>query len=160
LIEEAQKARPANALGTEQRVADLTQGLPEVRAAVQKIQAEINKSTSFDQIASKGVAAGGGVGSLATEAAGPALASLSHPMSMINFVMRRLKGLTDDKLAAQIGVELANSPSAAAMIAKAQAKATAPVVEKTPSHRLKYAAPGAIMLNQLTPQENQNNLAR
>lgn len=36
LIEEAQKARPANALGTEQRVADLTQGLPEVRAAVQK----------------------------------------------------------------------------------------------------------------------------
>ena len=160
LIEKAQEARPANALGTEQRVADLTQGLPEVRAAVQKIQAEINQSTSFDTLAAKGVAAGGGVGSLATEAAGPALASLSHSMSIINFVMRRLKGLTDDKLAAQIGVELANSPSAAAMIAKAQAKATAPVVEKTPGNRLKYVAPGAIMLNQLTPQENRNNLPR
>ena len=159
LIEEAQKARPANALGTEQRVADLTQGLPEVRAAVQKIQAEINQSTSFDKLAAKGVAAGGGVGTLATESAGPVAASFSHYMSMINFVMRRLKGLTDDKLAAQIGVELANSPSAAAMIAKAQAKATAPVVEKTPSNRLKYAAPGAIMLNQLTPQENRNRLA-
>ena len=159
LIEEAQKARPANALGTEQRVADLTQGLPEVRAAVQKIQAEINQSTSFDKLAAKGVAAGGGVGSLATEAAGPAVASLSHYMSMVNFVMRRLKGLTDDKLAAQIGVELANSPSAAAMIAKAQAKATAPVVEKTPSNQLKYVAPGALMLNQLTPQENRNRLA-
>jgi hypothetical protein len=159
LIEEAQKARPANALGTEQRVADLTQGLPEVRAAVQKIQAEINQSTSFDKLAAKGVAAGGGVGSLATESAGPALASLSHSMSMVNFVMRRLKGLTDDKLAAQIGVELANSPSAAALISKAQAKVTAPVVEKTPSNRLKYVAPGAIMLNQLTPQENRNRLA-
>jgi len=161
LIEEAQKARPANALGTTQRVADLTQGLPEVRAAVQKIQAEINQSTSFDKLAAKGVAAGGGVGSLATESAGPALASLSPPMSLVNFVMRRLKGLTDDKLAAQIGVELANSPSAAALISKAQAKATAtaPVVEKTPSNRLKYVAPGAIMLNQLAPQESQNRLA-
>ena len=126
LIEEAQKARPANALGTTQRVADLTQGLPEVRAAVQKIQAEINQSTSFDKLAAKGVAAGGGVGTLATEAAGPAVASLNHYMSMINFVMRRLKGLTDDKLAAQIGVELANSPSAAALISKAQAKVIKP----------------------------------
>jgi len=158
-IEEAQKARPANALGTTQRVADLTQGLPEVRAAVQKIQAEINQSTSFDKLAAKGVAAGGGVGALATESAGPAAASFSHSMSMVNFVMRRLKGLTDDKLAAQIGVELANSPSAAAMIAKAQAKVTAPVVEKTPSNRRKYVAPGAIMLNQLAPQESQNRLA-
>ena len=160
LIEEAQKARPANALGTEQRVADLTQGLPEVRAAVQKIQTEINQSTSFDKLATKGAAAGGGVGNLATEAGGPALASLSHTMSMINFVMRRLKGLTDDKLAAQIGVELANSPSAAAMIAKAQAKATAPAVAK-PLPRFskgEYVAPGALMLNQLAPPENQNSL--
>jgi len=160
LIEEAQKARPANALGTEQRVADLTQGLPEVRAAVQKIQAEINQSTSFDKLAAKGVAAGGGVGTLATEASGPAAASFSHTMSMINFVMRRLKGLTDDKLAAQIGVELANSPSAAAMIAKAQAKSTAPAVAK-PLPRFskgEYVAPGALMLNQLAPSENQNSL--
>lgn len=160
LIEEAQKARPANALGTEQRVADLTQGLPEVRAAVQKIQAEINQSTSFDELATKGVAAGGGVGSLATESAGSVAASFSHSMSMINFVMRRLKGLTDDKLAAQIGVELANSPSAAAMIAKAQAKATAPAVAKPLPRFLKgeYVAPGALMLNQLAPSENKNSL--
>lgn len=160
LIEEAQKARPANALGTEQRVADLTQGLPEVRAAVQKIQAEINQSTSFDKLATKGAAAGGGVGNLATESAGPALASLSHSMSLVNFVMRRLKGLTDDKLAAQIGVELANSPSAAALISKAQAKATAPAVAK-PLPRFskgEYVAPGALMLNQLAPSENQNSL--
>ena len=160
LIEEAQKTRPANALGTTQRVADLTQGLPEVRAAVQKIQAEINQSTSFDKLAAKGVAAGGGVGNLATEAGGPALASLSHTMSMVNFVMRRLKGLTDDKLAAQIGVELANSPSAAAMIAKAQAKTTAPAVTKPPRVWSGLVAPGAIMLNQLSPQNNQNSLAQ
>lgn len=159
LIEEAQKARPANALGTTQRVADLTQGLPEVRAAVQKIQAEINQSTSFDTLAAKGVAAGGGVGNLATESAGPAWASLSHSMSMINFVMRRLKGLTDDKLAAQIGVELANSPSAAALISKAQAKVTAPVVAKPPRSWSGSIAPGALMLNQLAPQESQNRLA-
>jgi len=159
LIEEAQKARPANALGTTQRVADLTQGLPEVRAAVQKIQAEINQSTSFDKLAAKGVAAGGGVGSLATESAGPALASLSHSMSLVNFVMRRLKGLTDDKLAAQIGVELANSPSAAALISKAQAKVTAPAVAKPPRSWSGSIAPGAIMLNQLAPQESQNRLA-
>ena len=164
LIEEAQKARPANALGTTQRVADLTQGLPEVRAAVQKIQAEINQSTSFDKLASKGVAAGGGVGNLATEASGPALSILSHTMSMINFVMRRLKGLTDDKLAAQIGVELANSPSAAALIAKAQAKVTAPAVAKPPRSWSGSIAPGALMLNQLAPEDetpqNQNNLTR
>jgi len=159
LIEEAQKARPANALGTTQRVADLTQGLPEVRAAVQKIQAEINQSTSFDKLAAKGVAAGGGVGSLATESAGPALASLSHSMSLVNFVMRRLKGLTDDKLAAQIGVELANSPSAAALISKAQAKVTAPAVAKPPRSWSGSVAPGAIMINQLAPQESQNRLA-
>jgi hypothetical protein len=153
LIKEAQKARPANALGTEQRVADLTQGLPQVRAAVQKIQAEINQSTSFDKLASKGVAAGGGVGNLATEASGPALSILSHTMSMINFVMRRLKGLTDDKLAAQIGVELANSPSAAALIAKAQAKVTAPAVAKPPRSWSGSIAPGALMLNQLAPED-------
>jgi hypothetical protein len=165
LIEEAQKARPANALGTEQRVADLTQGLPQVRAAVQKIQAEINQSTSFDKLVSKGVAAGGGVGNLATEAGGPALSILSHTMSMINFVMRRLKGLTDDKLAAQIGVELANSPSAAALIAKAQAKVTAPAVAKPPRSWSGSIAPGALMLNQLAPEDAvivtpQNSFAR
>ena len=163
LIDEAQKARPANALGTTQRVADLTQGLPQVRAAVQKIQAEIDQSTSFDKLAAKGVAAGGGVGNLATESAGPALASLSHEMSMINFVMRRLKGLTDDKLAAQIGVELANSPSAAALISKAQAKAQPKIVEpsasKTPTARRQNMLTGGVLANQLSQSQPQNALA-
>jgi hypothetical protein len=165
LIDEAQTARPANALGTEQRVADLTQGLPQVRAAVQKIQAEINQSTSFDELAAKGVAAGGGVGTLATEAAGPALASLSHVGSMVNFVMRRLKGLTDDKLAAQIGVELANSPSAAAMIAKAQAKAQpkAPtrieIVGGGATPRRQNMLSGAVIANQLSQQQQQSQNA-
>jgi len=162
LIEEAQKTRPANALGAEQRVADLTQGLPQVRAAVQKIQAEIDQSTSFDKLAAKGVAAGGGVGNLATESVGPAVASLSHEMSMINFVMRRLKGLTDDKLAAQIGVELANSPSAAAMIAKAQAKAQpkAPtrieIVGGGAAPRKQNMLSGAVITNQLSQQQQQS----
>ena len=162
LIDEAQKARPANALGAEQRVADLTQGLPQVRAAVQKIQAEIDQSTSFDKLAAKGVAAGGGVGTLATEAAGPVAASFSHYMSMVNFVMRRLKGLTDDKLAAQIGVELANSPSAAAMIAKAQAKAQpkAPtrieIVGGGATPRRQNMLSGAVIANQLSQQQSQN----
>ena len=165
LIDEAQKARPANALNTEQRVADLTQGLPQVRAAVQKIQAEIDQSTSFDKLASKGVAAGGGVGNLATESVGPALASLSHIGSMVNFVMRRLKGLTDDKLAAQIGVELANSPSAAAMIAKAQAKAQpkAPtrieIVGGGATPRRQNMLSGAVIANQLSQQQQQSQNA-
>jgi hypothetical protein len=166
LIQEAQKARPANALGTEQRVADLTQGLPEVRAAVQKIQTEINQSTSFDKLAAKGVAAGGGVGSLATESAGPAAASFSHSMSMINFVMRRLKGLTDDKLAAQIGVELANSPSAAALIAKAQPKApaqatngmTIEIIGGRAAPRRQNKLSNAVIANQLS-QQQQNQSA-
>jgi hypothetical protein len=162
LIDEAQKARPANALGTEQRVADLTQGLPQVRAAVQKIQAEIDQGISFDKLASKGVAAGGGVGNLATESVGPALASLSHTGSMINFVMRRLKGLTDDKLAAQIGVELANSPSAAAMIAKAQAKAQPKaqtrieIVGGGATPRRQNMLSGAVIANQLSQQQQQS----
>lgn len=160
LIEEAQKARPANALGSEQRVADLTQGLPQVRAAVQKIQAEIDGGISFDKLATKGVAAGGGVGNLATESVGPALASLSHVGSIVNFVMRRLKGLTDDKLAAQIGVELANSPSAAAMIAKAQAKAQPKIVEpsapKTPTARRQNMLTGGVLANQLSQSQPQN----
>jgi hypothetical protein len=165
LIDEAQKARPANALGTEQRVADLTQGLPQVRAAVQKIQAEIDQGISFDTLASKGVAAGGGVGNLATESVGPALASLSHVGSMVNFVMRRLKGLTDDKLAAQIGVELANSPSAAAMIAKAQAKAQpkAPtrieIVGGGATPRKQNMLSGAVIANQLSQQQQQSQNA-
>lgn len=169
LIEEAQKARPANALGTTQRVADLTQGLPEVRAAVQKIQTEITTSTSFDKLAAKGVAAGGGVGSLATESAGPVATSFSHSMSMINFVMRRLKGLTDDKLAAQIGVELASSPSAAALIAKAQAKAKAPaqttngmtieIIGGRAAPRRQNMLRGAVIANQLSQQQDQNRLA-
>lgn len=162
LIDEAQKARPANALGAEQRVADLTQGLPQVRAAVQKIQAEIDQSTSFDKLAAKGVAAGGGVGTLATEAAGPVAASFSHYMSIVNFVMRRLKGLTDDKLAAQIGVELANSPSAAAMIAKAQAKAQpkAPtrieIVGGGATPRKQNMLSGAVIANQLSQPQQQS----
>jgi len=160
LIDDAQKARPANALGTEQRVADLTQGLPEVRATVQKIQAEIDGGISFDKLATKGVAAGGGVGNLATESVGPALASLSHVGSIVNFVMRRLKGLTDDKLAAQIGVELANSPSAAAMIAKAQAKAQPKIVEpsapKTPTARRQNMLTGGVLANQLSQSQPQN----
>jgi len=163
LIDDAQKARPANALGTEQRVADLTQGLPEVRATVQKIQAEIDGGISFDKLATKGVAAGGGVGNLATESVGPALASLSHVGSIVNFVMRRLKGLTDDKLAAQIGVELANSPSAAAMIAKAQAKAQPKIVEpsasKTPTARRQNMLTGGVLANQLSQSQPQNALA-
>jgi hypothetical protein len=149
LIDDAQKAFSPNMLDAGKRIGELTKGLPEVRAIVQKITREIEQGATFDQLASTGVTAGGGAGGLATASAGAPVMALSRTAALANAVMRRMKGLTDDKLAAQIGVELANSPSAAAMIARAQAKVS-PAAAKTASSLRGNIAPAATALNQLT----------
>ena len=151
LIEDTQKAFPKNMLDSAKRMDDLTKGLPEVRAIVQKIQREIEQGAEFEKLATTGGAAGGGAGGLATTATGPPVMALSHTAALANAVMRRMKGLTDEKLAAQIGVELANSPSAAAMIARARPSA-APAGVKKPSRFSGKVAPGALMINQLAPE--------
>ena len=151
LIEDTQKAFPKNMLDSAKRIDDLTKGLPEVRAVVQKIQREIEQGAEFEKLATTGGAAGGGAGGLATTAAGPPVMALSHKAALANAVMRRMKGLTDEKLAAQIGVELANSPSAAAMIARARPSAV-PAGVKKPSRFSGKVAPGALMINQLAPE--------
>jgi hypothetical protein len=128
LVEETGNKLPSkpgtvNALTTAKNINTLTEGLPEVKAAVEKIQQEIQNGADFEKLASQGKAAGGGANKLLTEEIGKQPTGFfGHTWSIANLVVNRLKGKIDNKLAVEIAQELANSETAAAALAKAQTR--------------------------------------
>jgi hypothetical protein len=170
LIEETGNKLPAkqgvptatNALAIAKNIEDLTQGLPEVRAAVQKIQKQMQAGADFETLAAQGKSAGGGSSKLATESIGKQPnAFLNRTATIANIVLDRLKGKVDSKLAVEIAQELAKSETAAEALIKAQGKVQRGTKFKDVATQSLNAltSPAALAATQLT-QPNQNALAR
>ena len=152
---------------TNANIAQMTQGLPEVRAVVEAIQKELETNAKFKTLAEQGAIAKGGASKLfSVEAGVPPAGVISGAMSIARIVFNRLRGKIDSKLAAEIGVELAHSSTAAAAFEKAatrtakselRAKAiTAPLNALTSGLKSPF---GAATVNNLAPQsETRNNL--
>lgn len=156
-----------NALTTAKNLDNLTQGLPEVRAAVQKIQQEIQQGADFEKLAAQGKAAGGGAGNLLTkEITVKPTGFYGKAWSVANLVVNRLKGKVDNKLAVEIGLELAKSETAAAALTKAQtreakiARVREPIKAAAKNTLNALSSRGALGITQLNEQQNQNALAR
>lgn len=167
LIEETGNKLPAatdatNALTTAKNIEGLTQGLPEVRSVVQKIQQELQTGADFEKLAAQGMAAGGGSSRLATEAVGkqPNIA-FSKKLAIANIVINRLKGKIDNKLAVEIANELARPSTAAEALIKSQVKRAEVSNIKTNIGKSLNAltSPSALAVERAN-QPNQNALAR
>lgn len=145
----------------------MTQGLPEVRAVVEAIQKELETNAKFQTLAEQGTKAKGGADKLFSAEAGiPPAGVISGAMSIARIVFNRLRGRIDSKLAAEIGVELAHSSTAATAFEKAasrtarselRAKAvTAPLNALTSGLKSPF---GSAAVNNLAPiSETRNNL--
>ena len=152
---------------TNANIAQMTQGLPEVRAVVEAIQKELETNAKFETLAAQGKAAKGGAGKLFSSEIGAAPTGfLGTAWSIGKLVVNRLKGKIDSRLAAEIGAELANSSSATAAFEQAAARAaklelrtkavTAPLNALTSGLKSPF---GAATVNNLAPQsETRNNL--
>jgi len=156
-----------NALTTAKNLDNLTQGLPEVRAAVQKIQQEIQQGVDFEKLAAQGKAAGGGAGNLLSkEITVKPTGFYGKAWSVANLVVNRLKGKVDNKLAVEIAHELLNSETAAAALIKTQtreakiARVREPIKTATENTLNALSSRGALGVTQLNEQPNQNALAR
>ena len=167
LIEETGNKLPAtagatNALTTAKNIEGLTQGLPEVRAAVQKIQQEMQTGVDFEKLAAQGRAAGGGSSKLATEAVGKQPNVFFNKAATIaNIIINRLKGKIDNTLAVEIAKELANSSTAAEALIKSQAKRAEVATKSDRAVKTLNAltSPGALAVERAN-ESNQNALAR
>jgi hypothetical protein len=167
LIEETGNKLPAttgaaNALTTAKNIEGLTQGLPEVRAAVQKIQQEMQTGVDFEKLAAQGRAAGGGSSKLATEAVGKQPNVFFNKAATIaNIIINRLKGKIDNTLAVEIAKELANSSTAAEALIKSQAKRAEVATKSDRAAKTLNAltSPGALVVERAN-EPNQNALAR
>jgi hypothetical protein len=160
-----------NALTTAKNLDKLTQGLPEVRAVVDQLQKQIKQGVDFKTLAEQGRVAGGGSIELLTNAM-PANPSgfFGKEWTIANYLIRRLKGSVDNKLAVEIANELLTSESAAAMLSKAQAKQTGVMAkikkgtkataETTLNALSSRGALGATQLTRQPEEQNQNALAR
>ncbi len=157
---------PVNALTTAKNLDKLTQGLPEVRAVVEQLQKEIKQGADFKTLAEQGRASGGGSIELLSNAM-PANPSgfFGKEWTIANYLIRRLKGSVDNKLAVEIAHELSTSETAANMFSKAQARETKitaikePIKANTKKVLNALSSPGAGAAVQLN-QQNQNALAR
>lgn len=114
-----------NALAVEQRINQLTQGLtPKQLSAVNAVRDDLARMTEYQRLAQAGST--GTAGKMATEAGkgfGMQFPSfLNTSVTALNFVLKRLVGKMDDKLAMQLATELANPASAANAIQRAMVK--------------------------------------
>jgi hypothetical protein len=114
-----------NALAVEQRISQLTQGLtPKQLSAVNAVRDDLARMAEYERLAQAGST--GTAGKIATEAGKgigmqfPSL--LNTSVTAVNFVLKRLIGKMDDKLAIQLATELANPASAANAIQRAMVK--------------------------------------
>ena len=133
---------PVNAMVTQQNLNNLTQGLPEVRAAVQDIQTQLQRGETFKELAAQGEA---NVSKLFSRETKPHMFPLNKVWAIANIVLSRLEGRIDKKLAVEIATELANSSTTAANVGKAQAKQLGVgATSKSLAEGVKYAAPSAV----------------
>ena len=167
LIEETGNKLPtttgaSNALTTTKNIERLTQGLPEVRSVVQKIQQEIQTGVDFEKLAAQGRAAGGGSSKLATEAVGKQPNVFFNKAATIaNIIINRLKGKIDNTLAVEIATELARSNTAAEALIKSQANRAEVAAKSNKAAKTLNAltSPGALAVERAN-ESNQNALAR
>ena len=145
----------------------MTQGLPEVRAVVEQIQRELETGAKFETLAAQGEKAKGGAGKLfSTEIGAIPTGFVGTAFSILKIVVNRLKGKIDNRLAAEIAVELANSSTAAAALEQAASRTAksdfaAKVVTKpinAITSGLKSPFSSAAINNIAPPSENRNNL--
>jgi hypothetical protein len=150
---------------TSANIAQMTQGLPEVRAVVEAIQKELETNAKFKTLAEQGKDAKGGAGKLfSTEIGVIPTGFIGTAFSIGKLVINRLKGNIDTRLAAEIGNELANSSSAAAAFEKAASRTarsefrtksiTAPINALTSTLKSPI---GQGVMNNIAP-ENRNNM--
>jgi hypothetical protein len=126
-----------NAMSTQQNLNKLTQGLPEVRAAVEEVQTQLQNAETFKKLALQGEQ---NVSKLFSAETKPHMFPLNKVWAIANAVLSRLEGRIDKKLAVEIATELANSPATAAAIGKAQAKqASAGATSKALAESVKKA---------------------
>jgi hypothetical protein len=114
-----------NALAIEQRINDLTQGLnPRQLSAVNAVRDDLARTAEYERLAQAGRT--GKAGKIATEFGKegglPIPSYLSSPVTAFNFIVKRLLGKMDEKLAVQLATELANPASAANAIQRAMVK--------------------------------------
>jgi hypothetical protein len=121
LVQETSRKLPANAMAAAKNLDNLTQGMPEVRAVVAKIQAELATGAKFEELATQGSKASTTAAKLFQSEMKPRMLPLNRIMSLVNTLIGRLEGRIDKKLAVQIANELSTSSGAAEALAKAQA---------------------------------------
>jgi hypothetical protein len=156
LVEETGRKLPTNAMAAAQNLDNLTQGSPEIRAVVAKIQAELATGAKFEELATQGGKAGTTAAQLFQSEMKPRLLPLNRVMSIVNLVIGRLEGRIDKKLAVQIANELSTSSGAAEAVAKAQATRTKREATNALLDRVaRPATAGGILAN----TENNNALA-
>jgi len=114
-----------NALAVEQRINQLTQGLnPRQLSAVNAVRDDLARTAEYERLAQAGRT--GTAGKIATEFGKegglPIPSYLSAPVTAFNFIVKRLMGKMDDKLAVALATELANPASAANAIQRAMVK--------------------------------------
>lgn len=130
-----------NIMTTQQNLNKLTQGLPEVRAAVQEVQTQIQNAETFKRLAAQGEDK---VLKLFSAETKPHMFPLNKVWAIANMVLTKLEGKIDKKLAVDIATELANSSATAATIGKAQAKqASAGATSKALAEGIKKAPSAA-----------------
>lgn len=138
----------ANAAVTQQNLNNLTQGLPEVKQAVQQIQQQLRRGEDFSKLAAQGDA---NVLSLFSKETKPHMFPLNKVWAIANAVLNKVEGRLDKKLAVQIATELANPNTAAKAVERAMTTKTARAMD------LPSVTRGAAIL--ATPPEKQNALA-
>jgi hypothetical protein len=114
-----------NALAVEQRISNLTQGLtPKQLSAVNAVRDDLARTAEYERLAQAGRT--GTVSKIATETGKgggmPFPSLLNTSVTAFNFVVKRLLGKMDEKLAIQLATELANPASAANAIQRAMVK--------------------------------------
>lgn len=97
--------------------------LPEVKGEIDAIRAEMRDAKFFERLAREGVKAGGGVKGLATESMGKAPHMLSHASMLANYVLARLGGKLNAKLAGEVAADMLNSGRFADALERAPAQA-------------------------------------
>jgi hypothetical protein len=137
---------PTNAMTVQKNLDNLTQNLPEVRAAVKDIQTQLAQGETFETLAAQGKLGKNSALKLFREETTPHIFPLNKVWSIANMVLGRLEGRIDKKLAVEIATELSNSATAAAAIGKAQAKQLAVGTTSKEAARIlqTYANPSAV----------------
>jgi hypothetical protein len=149
-----------NAMVTQQNLNRMTQGLPQVRAVVEDIQAQLAQGKTFEELAAQGAKSQTSALKLFREQTTPHMFPLNKVWSIANAVLGKLEGRIDAKLAVEIANELSNSATAAAAVGKAQARQAKQLVVSESSKKaadlVRKIPPGAAV-NALAPPREATN---